>query len=122
MYPNYANYHGKFEFFHFHLSSRREQLKRSVSVSKVGLFIYFLTYFVCGKGQDFTIVRAIYLLMFTVYCLLQQELILDYLDRLNSGLCSVSSMFSDTPESLYSKKKVSLSCNKVIVILSLCSN
>ena len=60
----------------------------------------------CGEGQDFSIVRAIYLLMFTVYCLLQQEFILDYLDKLNTDLCSVSSMFSDTPESPYRKEKV----------------
>ena len=49
-----------------------------------------------GKGQDLSLASAIYLLMLRVYGLLQQEFILDYLDRLNSGLCSVSSMFSDT--------------------------
>ncbi len=40
----YANYHGKLEFFHFHLPSPREQLVSSVSASKVGLFIY-ITFF-----------------------------------------------------------------------------
>ena len=59
-----------------------------------------------GKGQDLSLASAIYLLMFTVHGLLQQKFILDYLDRLNSGLCSVSSMFSDTSESPYHKEKV----------------
>ena len=66
----------------------------------------FLTNFMYGKGQDLSLASVIYLLMLRVYGLLQQEFILDYLDRLNSGLCSVSSMFSDTPESPYRKEKV----------------
>ncbi len=59
-----------------------------------------------GKGQDLSLASAIYLLMLRVYGLLQQEFILDYLDRMSSGLISVSSIFSDTPESLYRKEKV----------------
>ncbi len=68
-----------------------------------------------GKGQDLSLASAIYQLslasaiyqlMFTVYGLSQQEFILDYLDRLNSDSCLVSSMFSDTPESPYRKEKV----------------
>ncbi len=40
----YADYHGKLEFFHFHLPSPQEQSVSPVSVSKVGLSIYIIIY------------------------------------------------------------------------------
>ncbi len=60
-----------------------------------------------GIGQDLSLASAIYLLMFTVHGLLQQEFILEHLIKLNPNLRSVSSIFSDSPENPHGKKKVS---------------
>ena len=117
----YANYHGKLEFFHFHLPSLQEQLMSSVSVSKVGLsvYIYLLSNCVCRRGQGLSFESTIFLLMFTVHSLMQQKFIPEYLNRFNSNSCSVSSIFSNTPENLNCKQKITLSKLARVIIMNI---